>query len=470
MNDLKKLTGVAIFAAAGFLLAACEGEAPPPRQMPPPQVSAVSVTRHDLPITYEYAGRIGAVKETQVRARVGGILLHRHFTEGALVSEGDVLFELDPASYEAEVARQTALVAQAEAAHRQSINEAKRAEELLRQRVQSAAQRDQAIAIRDANEAALAQAQAALELAKLNFDYSRVTAPISGVTSREAVSEGSLIAVGGLLTTITQSDPAYVNFSYSDGEAHEIQEHLRNMRAQGEEPEHLNVRIRFGDGREYDKLGEIDFTSPTLDALTGTIGVRAIVDNRQGQLVPGQFVRVQVTGLKIYAAMIIPEQALMQDSSGTFVYLVDEQNLIEKRPVTVRRQLENRDWWLDTAREETVPATEQMLERVQKYGLQDGERVVTQGHFRIQSALAQMPPGARLPVMIMELDGHNVAPPAGAGGGGMPGTPPNAPPLAAQAGDQASPEAAQAPNMSPEAAQAGDQPESGQADAAAPVN
>jgi len=410
MNGIRKSMGAALLTITGLFLSACAGEEPPPRQMPPPQVSAVTVSSRDMPITYEYAGRIGALKETQVRARVGGILLHRHFTEGAFVREGDVLFELDPATYEAEVARQNALVAQAEAAYRQSVSDAKRAEELLRQKVQSTAQRDQAIAIRDANEAALAQTRAALQMAELNLEYSRVTAPISGVTSREAVSEGSLIASGGLLTTITQSDPAYVNFSYSDTEAREIEEHLQVMREHGDRVENLNVKIRFGDGQEYEQLGEIDFTSPTLDALTGTVGVRAIVENKQGHLVPGQFVRVQVTGLKIYAAMVVPEQALMQDSSGTFVYLVDEQNMIEKRPVHVRRQLANRDWWLEDARDEDG----------KKQGIHDGERVITQGHFRIQSALAQMPPGAGLPVMIMNLDGQDVAPPTEAmAGGGM---------------------------------------------------
>jgi len=423
MNGLKRAMVASLIVATGLIIAACENETPSPRQMPPPQVSAVTVSRYDTAISYEYAGRIGAVKTTEVRARVGGILLHRHFTEGTFVNEGDVLFELDPATYEAEVARQTALVAQAEAAHRQSVNDAKRAEELLRQKVQSTAQRDQAIAIRDANEAALAQARAALQMAELNLAYSRVTAPISGVTSREAVSEGSLIASGGLLTTITQNDPAYVNFSYSDTESREIQEHLRLMREHGETAQHLNVKIKFGDGQEYDKQGIIDFTSPTLDALTGTIGVRAIVDNSQGQLVPGQFVRVAVTGLKIYDAMIIPEQALMQESSGTFVYLVDDKNTIEKRPVTIRRQLEGRQWWLEAPREVIIPATEQTPERLQKYGIEDGEKVITEGHFSIQTAFARMPPGMPLSVMITELDGVKLAPPAppGAPGGGAGG-------------------------------------------------
>jgi len=427
MNGLKRMMAASLLVATGLVIAACEGEAPPQRQMPPPMVSAVSVMSRDMPITYEYAGRIGAVKTTEVRARVGGILLHRHFTEGGVVREGDVLFELDPATYEAEVARQKALVAQAEATYRQSVSDAKRAEELLRQKVQSAAQRDQAIALRDANEAALAQARAALQMAELNHQYAQVTAPISGITSREAVSEGSLIASGGLLTTITQSDPAYVNFSYSDTEAREIQQHLQTMRDHGETADHLNVKIRFGDGHEYEKTGIIDFTSPTLDALTGTVGVRAIVDNGQGQLVPGQFVRVEVTGLKIYTAMTIPEQALMQDASGTFVYLVNPQNQVEKRPVTVRRQLANRDWWLEADR----------AEGDYRQGLADGEKVITQGHFRIQSAFAQMPPGVPLPVMITNLDGQDLAPPTGSPGAGMPAPQNNAPQDSANNGGSA---------------------------------
>jgi len=416
MNGLKILAGASLLVATGFFLTACGGEMASPRQPPPPQVSAVSVSNRDMAISYEYAGRISAFKETQVRARVGGILLHRYFTEGQYVSEGDVLFELDPATYEAEVARQKALVAQAEAVYQQSVNDAKRAEELLRQRVQSAAQRDQMTAIRDANEASLAQARAALQVSELNLDYSRVRAPISGITSREAVSEGSLIASGGLLTTITQSDPAYVNFSYSDEESREIQDHLQVMADHGEPVEHLNVRIRFGDGHEYDKQGVIDFTSPTLDMLTGTIGVRAVVDNEQGQLVPGQFVRVKVTGLKIYEAMVIPEQALMQDSSGTFVYLVDEKNEIERRPVVIRRQLSDRNWWLEAAEERIIPATEQAPEHTQQYGLEEGERVIVEGHYRIQMALAQMPPSERLTVTLANLDGQNLLSPAAEGG------------------------------------------------------
>jgi len=271
-----------------------------------------------------------------------------------------------------------------------------------------------------------------LKMAELSLDYTRVTAPISGITSREAVSEGSLIAVNGLLTTITQNDPVYVNFSYTDGEAREIAHIMQEMQVRGEGVDNLSVRIRFGDGVEYGELGVIDFTSPTLDAQTGTLGVRASVDNKAHQLVPGQFVRVSVIGLKLDNAMVIPERALMQDSSGTFVYVVDATGKIDKRPVIIQRQIENRDWIIhsvQTAIEEhfSVPANmpdatpvEASPPRTVFIGLQDGERVVTEGHFRIQAALGQMPPGIPLNVIVTTLDGQDVAPPA----------PPSAAPLA----------------------------------------
>lgn len=235
MGFFKKFSAGLVLGALGLILAASSKEEN--MQMPPPpQVSAITIHKAEVPITYEYAGRIAAFKETEVRARVGGILLHCNFVEGSRVRQGDLLFEIDPAPFEAEVARQTALVAQAQATYDQSARDAARAEELLTQRVQSKALRDQTVARRDADAAALKQAQAALTTARLNLDYTKVTAPISGMTSRQAVPEGSLIGTdpsSSLLTTITQSDPIYVNFSYTDSEARKIRELMSNMNARG---------------------------------------------------------------------------------------------------------------------------------------------------------------------------------------------------------------------------------------------
>ncbi|UXM95630.1 efflux RND transporter periplasmic adaptor subunit [Bartonella sp. HY329] len=436
MNFLKKLTmGIAI-SATGLSLVACGQEQKAPQQMPPPNVSAVTIDKREVPITYEYAGRVAAYRETEVRARVGGILLRRNFIEGNEVKEGDVLFEIDPDTYDAEVARQKAAVAQAQATYDQSLRDAKRAEELLKQRVYSTAQRDQAFATRDANAASLQQAQALLKTAELNLQYTKVTAPISGVTSREQVPEGSLISANGLLTSITQSNPIYVNFSYTDSEAKAIQKLMADMNARGEKIDKLQVRITFGDGSEYPELGTIDFTSPTLDATTGTLGVRAVFNNDNRQLVAGQFVRVTVLGLKQDNAIVIPEASLLQDATNQYVYIIDENMKLQKRVVKVAREVEGRNWLLEPATKvmvdaplapatpaaeaeqkgqgqpkadkqaqagETQPVTPKKIEET--IGLVGGERVITDGIVGVQSAMGRKKPGSDAIGNLTTLDG-----------------------------------------------------------------
>ncbi|EMG55181.1 RND family efflux transporter MFP subunit, partial [Ochrobactrum sp. CDB2] len=311
---------------------------------------------------YEYAARVSAYRDVQVRARVGGILLHRNFIEGTEVKAGDVLFEIDPAPYEAEAARAQAQVAQAEATYQQSIRDAERAEQLVQQKVQSTAVRDTALATRDLNKAAVAAAKAQLRTAELNLSYTKVTAPISGITSLEQVSEGSLIgtdASSSLLTSITQINPVYVNFSFTDSEAAEIRK-LREARgATGQDADRLRIRILFGDGDAYDHEGTIDFTSSSLDTETGTLGARAVVDNPDQRLIPGQFVRASILGVTIDNAILVPKAALMQSPQGQFVYVVNKENVAEVRPVTVSRELT--DAWL-----------------VSK-GVQAGDRIITEG-------------------------------------------------------------------------------------------
>ena len=219
MTLFNKLSAGLVIGTLSFGLTACGKEEP---HMPPPsKVSGKVIHATEIPINYEYAARVVAYRETEVRARVGGILLHRNFVEGSEVKQGDVLFEIDPDKYEAAVASARAQVAQAQANYDQAVRDADRAEELVKQKVQSTSQRDQAFAKRDADQATLMQAKAELRTAELNLEYTKVTAPISGLTSREAVSEGSLIGTdpsSSLLTTITQLDPTYVNFSFADGE------------------------------------------------------------------------------------------------------------------------------------------------------------------------------------------------------------------------------------------------------------
>jgi len=363
--------GAAFFIIAGqSALAQAPGGATPP----PPPVTVTEIKAENVTVPYEYAARISAFRDVQVRARVGGILLHRNFVEGTEVKAGDLLFEIDPAPYEAELARAEAQVAQAEAQYQQSIRDAERAEQLVQQKVQSAAVRDTALATRDLNKAVVAAAKASLRTAELNLSYTKVTAPISGITSLEQVSEGSLIgtdATSSLLTSITQINPVYVNFSFTDSEAAEIRK-LREARgATGQDADRLRIKILFGDGQAYDQEGVIDFTSSSLDTETGTIGARAVVDNPDQRLIPGQFVRASILGITIDDAILVPKAALMQSPQGQFVYVVNKENVAEVRPITISRELP--DEWI-----------------VSK-GLEPGDRIITEGVIKAAPGKAVQP-------------------------------------------------------------------------------
>ncbi|WP_082766062.1 efflux RND transporter periplasmic adaptor subunit [Paramesorhizobium deserti] len=367
--NLRNFPLAGLAASIGFVILAVGSAAAqaPGGQMPPPQVTALEIKPHEVGLTYDYAARVSAFREVQVRARVGGILLRRNFTEGAEVKAGDLLFEIDPAPYEAELARANAQLAQAEAQYRQSIRDAERAEQLVQQKVQSAATRDNALATRDLNAAAVAAAKAQVRTAELNLGYTSVTAPISGITSREQVPEGSLIgtdASSSLLTSITQLDPVYINFSFTDSEAAEIRRLLDAQKAKGEDPNKLKVRITFGDGQVYDHEGVIDFTSSSLDAETGTLGARAVVDNPDRRLIPGQFVRATIVGVTIDNAIVVPEAALMQGPKGQFVYVIDADGNAQVRPLTVSREVDG--GWLVAS------------------GLNAGDRIVTEGVIKVR--------------------------------------------------------------------------------------
>lgn len=356
-----------LLAAGLAVLSAFPGYAQQAGQTPPPPpVTVIEVKTQTVPLSYQYAARITAFRQVDVRARVGGILLKRNFIEGAEVKAGDVLFMLDPATYQADVAKSKALLQQAEAQLSQTQREEKRTGSLFDQKVGSEKARDDAISARELAEALVASARAALQTAQLNLDYTSVTAPVDGITSLEQVSEGSLIGTSGdtgLLTSITQLDPVYVNFSFSDIEAAEVRRLVDLKKAKGEAPK-LGVKISFGDGTTYNQDGVVDFTSSTIDVSTGTLQARAVVANPDRRLLPGQFVRATVTGVSLDNAIVIPEVALMQSPQGQFVYTVDKDGKAHVNPLTLGQKVG--DQWLVLS------------------GLGAGDKLITEGIMKVR--------------------------------------------------------------------------------------
>jgi membrane fusion protein (multidrug efflux system) len=331
---------------------------------PPPEVTVVEVKAADTPLPLQYAGRVAGFRVVEVRAQVGGILLKREYSEGAAVKVGDVLFRIDPRPYEATLARANAQMAQSQAALKLAEENFGRAEQLNQRGIATPRQLDDATAARDQARAALQAAEADVSTAKLNLEYTVVKASVAGPTAIGVPPEGTLIqAQQTLLTTITQLDPAYVNYSTTERELREFQEMDRH-RDKPLDWETIGVQIQFGDGTFYSRIGKPDTRSRTVDPRTGTIQIRAIFQNTEGELLPGQFVRVNLQGLTMPKAMVIPKRAINQGPQGPFVYVVDAQSNAQVRPVRLDREL-NDSWII-------------------REGLNDGDKVIVDGVIRVR--------------------------------------------------------------------------------------
>ncbi len=356
-------------------LAACDPPRPAAKPMVPPQVSAVTVQPHAVALTWEYAGRVTAFRRTEIRARVGGLLLQRRYTEGARVAAGEVLVRLDPAPYEAAVAHAAALVQQAEAQRDKAIRDQRRAEALLTTQAGSLVSRDDAASAAALADATLAAARATLRTEALTLSWTTVAAPLAGITSLEALPEGSLVAANTLLTTITQTDPIYVGFAFTD----EDLATLRALRRDGGDGlDRLPATVLGEDGTPYPRPGAVDFTDSSVDQATGTVRGRALFPNPDDRLLPGAFVRVRIGGITLPDALSVPQQAVQQDAAGSYAWVVGADGRARRHGLTLGPEV------VDAP----VPGGTTVASWVVRSGLAAGERVVTEGVLRVEDGRA----------------------------------------------------------------------------------
>lgn len=370
-RSFRLFTIAAGMVALGLSVAACEEQKSAnggaPAAPPPPEVLLTTIETKDIPVSYEYAGRVAGSREIEVRARVSGILMERTYTEGELVKQGDLLFLIDPAPYEAALAQAEAMLQQQQATLAQAEREWKRISSLFERNAVSARERDSALSTLELAKATVAGARAEVRTAKINLDYTRVEAPISGVTSQEAVSEGSLVGTGqdsSLLTRISQLDPVYVNFAVPDAESLQ----LRNMQESGAltlpDDGRLKVDLKLSDGSLMADAGYVDFTDSTIDQNTGTIRNRAVASNPNRDLMPGQFVRVMVKGMVLRDAVTVPQAAVLQGPKGMMVYVVDGENVAKPQPIQIGKAIGDR--WLV------------------RDGLKNGDKVIIEGVIKVR--------------------------------------------------------------------------------------
>jgi membrane fusion protein (multidrug efflux system) len=305
---------------------------------PAPEVVVETVKVEALPLEFEYSARTAGFREVQVRAQVSGILQERTYLEGSQVKQGQVMFRIDPRTYQAALSRAKGALAQEQARYRQTERDLKRIRELQKKGFASESELDNAISNFEQSKANIQAAEAEVQSKQIDLDYTTVKAPISGITSKETVSEGSLMVAGdpnaSLLSNITQLDPIYVNFAAPDSDVESVRSGLQNGSLMLPEDGKMGVQIKLGDGSIYPLEGKVDFTDSLVDRGTGTVSARAVVPNPEQRLLPGQFVRVQVKGLSIPNAMTLPERAIAQGPGGTFVFVVDEGGVARMRQVT----------------------------------------------------------------------------------------------------------------------------------------
>jgi multidrug efflux system membrane fusion protein len=325
-------------AALALALAAGCGRGDGPPAAPPPEVVVATARLGTVPDHREYVGNVRAVNRVEVRARVRGYLIAQRFTDGQRVAEGDVLFEIDPRTYEAALAEAKGQLARARAAAERAQRDFVRAQELHAQNVVSVSVLDQRRAERDASLAEVEAAEAAVRTAELELSFCTVRSPIAGRIGRALVDVGNLVGESGqdtLLAEIVQVDPIHVYFAPTEQERLHVERRARDGEVPNERTGAIPVRLVLGDGRPYPHEGVVDYVDPTVEPTRGTITVRALMPNPEGMLKPGEFVRAIAMLPDIPNAVLVPERAVLDQQGGRYVLVVKSDDTVEQRTVSV---------------------------------------------------------------------------------------------------------------------------------------
>lgn len=339
---------------------------------PPPEVVVAVAGRGAVPDRREYVGNVRAVNQVDVRARVRGYLIEKHFDDGQLVTKDQLLFRIDPREYAVALAEAKGQLARARANAERAERDFVRAQELFRDQVVSSSVLDQRRADRDATRAEVEAAAAAVREADLNLSYCDVKAPLTGRIGRALVDVGNLVRESGqdtVLAQIVQVDPVYVYFAPTERDRLDVLQGAREGRIPTERVGHIKIELRLGDGTPYPEPGVIDYVDPTIDPSRGTITVRAVVPNPDGALKPGEFVRVTAVFPDRTDAVLIPQRAIQEEQGGSYVLVVKSDDSVEHRPVE-------------------LGVVNDGMQQVTK-GLVPGERVIVDG-------LQKVRPGAKV--------------------------------------------------------------------------
>ena len=378
-NAIAAAVGTVVLAAAAYgvsgLRHSAASEKPAGSAPPAIPVTVAAVERREVTPYDEFSGRLEAVDRVEVRPRVAGAIQSAHFTEGSLVRAGDLLLTIDPAPFAAEADRAQAQLAAAQARLDNATTERERAKRLWDEHAIAQRELDERVNARRSAEADVRAAEAALQIARLNLGYTQVRAPVSGRVGKLEVTVGNLVAAGPtapVLTTIVSVSPIYASFDADEGV---VERALREVPSAGARPAIERIPVAIATDEDQALHGRMQLIDNQVNARSGTVRARAVFDNRDGRLIPGQFVRVRLGHAKADNAVLVSESAVGTDQDKRFVMVVGADNKVAYRPVTLGASVDGL--------------------RIVSAGLEPGERIVVNGLQRVRPGSIVAPQEAK---------------------------------------------------------------------------
>ena len=392
-NRMRLKMGLAVCSLAVLAMAGCQG--PEQQTRPPapaPQVSVVTVQPKPIVLTTELPGRTSAFRIAEIRPQVNGLIQKRLFTEGADVKAGQILYLIEPASFEAALKTAEAALTRSQANLPAVQSRVARYEELLAEKAVSQQDYDDATAALRQVEADIQVGQATVETARINLAYTRITAPISGRIGRSNVTEGAIVTAYQpvALATIQQINPIYVDVPQSTTELLRLKRRLADGSLNRNNASQETVSLIMPDGTAYPLTGALQFQEVTVEPSTGSVTLRAVFPNPDGILLPGMFVQTAIKEGVNQAAILVPQQGVSRDRRGNpMALIVDAESKTALRMLSIDRAVKNQ--WLVSA------------------GLAPGDRVIVEG-------LKMLRPGTPVEAVPFNADNAEPAitnPPAG---------------------------------------------------------
>jgi RND family efflux transporter MFP subunit len=356
-----------------LFLAACSPK--PPASPPPPAVTVAPVLERDVAEWDEFSGRLEAVDQVEIRPRVSGYIKRLTFTEGREVRKGEVLFEIDPRPYQADLDRAQAQLEQARTAADLAQREVARAEKLVNVQAISREEFDSRTSAQANSVAAVRAAEAAVETARLNLSWTQVRSPIAGRVSRAEVTEGNLVQAGPptatLLTTVVSLDSIYLYFDSDEQTYLRYTGRAADGGTRGWQSASLPVYLGLANETGFPHEGRLDFVDNRIDPASGTIRTRAIFPNHDRRFTPGLFARVKLVGSKSVPTLLVRDAAIGTDQDRKFVLVLGKGDSLAYRPVEIGRLADGL--------------------RIVRSGVQAGDEVVVNGLMRVRPGIKVTP-------------------------------------------------------------------------------